>query len=189
MTTFDIAPSAGIDLSGTYSLDPTHSRLGYQARHAMVTTVRGHFADFSGTVTLDEANPAASSAEITIQAMSVSTSQADRDNHLRTSDFFDPEKYPTLTFRSTKVEKTGNEEFAVTGDLTVKDVTKPITINMTFAGAAKDPFGNSRAGFEGYATLNRKDYGMTFNAALETGGVLVSDRVKLDFDISLIKSA
>ncbi len=187
--TFDPAPAAGVDLSGSYTIDPTHSRIGFQARHAMVTTVRGHFEDFEGTFTLDEANPSASTAQLTIQAVSVTTSQQQRDEHLRSSEFFDPATYPTLSFTSTSIEKTGDDEYAVTGDLTIKDVTKPVTLDLTFSGGAKDPFGNNRVGFEGTAAINRKEWGLVWNAALETGGVLVSEKVKLDFDVSLIKNA
>jgi len=188
-TTFDAVPAAGIDLSGSYTFDTAHSRFGFQARHAMVTTVRGHFEDFTGTVTLDEANPTSSSVDITIQVKSITTSQADRDNHLRSSDFFDPETYPTITFRSTTIERVEGEDYKVTGDLTIKGVAKPVTLDLTFTGAAKDNYGNARAGFEGSAVVNRKEWNLVWNVALETGGVLVSDKVKLDFDISLIKNA
>jgi polyisoprenoid-binding protein YceI len=179
------------DLNGTYTIDASHTRLGFTARHAMVTNVRGSFGEFEGTVTIDTANPQNSSAEVTIQMSSVSTGSADRDNHLRSGDFFEAEKYPTMTFRSTGVEDVDVEDgtFVLVGDLTIKDVTKPVRIDLTFDGSAKDPFGNLRAGFEGKAVVNRKDWGLVWNAALETGGVLVSEKIKLDFDVSLVKNA
>jgi polyisoprenoid-binding protein YceI len=183
--TFDPATTVLTDIKGDYALDPTHSRLGFSTRHAMVTTVRGQFKDFSGEAVVDTAEPAASKVGVTIQAASVDTGVADRDGHLRSADFFDAESYPEITFVSTRVERDG-DDWAITGDLTIKDVTKPITIDFEATGSAKDPFGNLRIGFEGKATLSRKDWGLTWNAALETGGMLVSDKIKLEFDISAI---
>ncbi|OYO24125.1 polyisoprenoid-binding protein [Enemella dayhoffiae] len=177
------------DLQGSYALDPSHSSVSFVARHAMITKVRGYFPNFSGTAQLDGQNPAASSVQVEIDVNSVDTRSADRDGHLRSGDFFDVEKYPTWTFRSTDVKVTGGNEFEVTGDLTIKDVTRPVTIPFEFTGAALDPFGNQRAGFEGEVDVNRKDFGLTWNAALETGGVLVSEKVKLVFEISAIKQA
>ena len=134
---------------------------------------------------VDTADPAASKVDVKIQATSVDTGVADRDGHLRSADFFDVENYPEITFVSTGVERDG-DDWAITGDLTIKDVTKPITIDFESTGSAKDPFGNLRIGFEGKAVLSRKDWGLTWNAALETGGMLVSDKIKLEFDISAI---
>jgi polyisoprenoid-binding protein YceI len=185
---FDAGTAAVEDISGEYALDAAHSRLGFSARHAMVTTVRGAFKDFEGTAVIDTANPAASRVSLTIDASSIDTGQADRDGHLRSGDFFDVETFPKLTFVSTKVERDG-DEWAITGDLTIKGVTKPVTIEFEQTGSARDPFGNLRVGFEGSTAINRNDWGLTWNAALETGGVLVSERVKLDFDISAIQSA
>ncbi|MBB1155515.1 MULTISPECIES: YceI family protein [Amycolatopsis] len=176
-------------LTGTYTIDGSHSRIGFVARHAMVTKVRGSFNEFEGSFTLDGENPANSSANVTIQTKSVDTRNADRDGHLRTNDFLSVEQFPTITFTSTGIKQTGEDTFDVTGDLTVKDVTKQVTIPFEFGGAAKDPFGNDRVGFEGSTTINRSDYGVTFNAALETGGVLVSDKITLEFEISAIKNA
>jgi polyisoprenoid-binding protein YceI len=184
--TFDPATTVVTDIKGDYTLDPTHSRLGFSTRHAMVTTVRGQFKDFTGEAVVDTADPAASKVEVNIQAASVDTGVADRDGHLRSGDFFDVETYPEITFVSTGVERDG-DDWAVTGDLTIKDVTKPITIDFESTGSAKDPFGNLRIGFEGKAVLSRKDWGLTWNAALETGGMLVSDKIKLEFDISAIQ--
>jgi len=182
---FDPATTVVTDLKGAYTLDPTHSRLGFSTRHAMVTTVRGQFKEFTGEAVVDTADPAASKVEVTIQAASIDTGVADRDGHLRGADFFDVENYPEVRFVSTDVERDG-DDWAITGDLTIKDVTKQITLDFESTGSAKDPFGNLRIGFEGKATLSRKDWGLTWNAALETGGMLVSDKIKLEFDISAI---
>ena len=175
-------------LSGDYTLDASHTRIGFSARHAMVTKVRGQFGAFEGTARIDEATPSASKVDLTIQVASVDTGSADRDGHLKSGDFFDAETYPTITFTSTDVKRDGSD-WVITGDLTVKDVTKPVAIEFEQTGSAVDPFGNTRVGFEGETTINRKDWGLTWNAALETGGVLVSEKVKLELDISAIKSA
>jgi polyisoprenoid-binding protein YceI len=177
------------DLTGTYTLDPTHTRIGFVARHAMVTKVRGSFNEFEGTATIDGANPANSSARVTINAKSIDTRNADRDGHLRSNDFLAMDEYPHITFVSTGVTPVDETTFEVSGDLTIKDVTKPITIPFTFEGVATDPFGNQRIGFDGSVTISRKDYGITWNAALETGGVLVSDKIVLEFEVSAIKNA
>jgi polyisoprenoid-binding protein YceI len=176
-------------LTGTYTLDTAHSRIGFVARHAMVTKVRGQFNEFEGSAVIDGENPEASSVAITLQVASVDTRNAQRDGHLRTNDFLDAETYPTIRFASTSVSYRGGDEFVVTGDLTIKDVTKSISIPLEYQGSAKDPFGNDRIGFEGSVVINRKDWGVEWNAALETGGVLVSEKVTLEFEISAIKSA
>jgi polyisoprenoid-binding protein YceI len=178
----------GSVLTGDYTIDASHSRLGFSARHAMVTTVRGQFGDFDGAAHVDAENPAASSVALTIRAASIATGTADRDGHLTSGDFFDVENHPELTFTSTSVERDGTE-WTVTGDLTIKGVTKSVTIPFEETGTAVDPFGNTRVGFEGATTINRKDWDLTWNAALETGGVLVSEKIKLEFDISAIKNA
>jgi polyisoprenoid-binding protein YceI len=183
--TFDPATTVLQDIAGEYTLDPTHSRLGFSTRHAMVTTVRGAFKEFSGDAVVNTENPAASKVTVNIKAGSIDTGVADRDGHLHSADFFDVETYPEITFASTEVSRDG-DDWTITGDLTIKDVTKPITIDFELAGSAKDPFGNTRLGFEGRTTLNRKEWGLTWNAALETGGFLVSDKIKLEFDISAI---
>ncbi|NYE36444.1 polyisoprenoid-binding protein YceI [Nocardioides cavernae] len=189
MTTGFDAPTTAIDdISGDYTLDVTHSRLGFVARHAMVTKVRGQFSSFNGTATIDEANPSASKVDLSIDVASIESGTADRDGHLKSGDFFDAETYPSITFTSTDVKRDGND-WTITGDLTIKDVTKPVTIEFEQTGSARDPFGNVRVGFEGETTINRKDWGLTWNAALETGGVLVSDKIKLEFDVSAIQSA
>jgi polyisoprenoid-binding protein YceI len=177
------------DLTGTWTLDPAHTRIGFVARHAMVTKVRGSFNEFEGTAVLDGANPANSHAEVTIKAASIDTRNAQRDEHLRSNDFLAMQEYPEITFTSTGARQVDDTTFELTGDLTIRGVTKSVTIPFSFEGAAKDPFGNLRAGFEGSVAINRKDWGVTWNAALEGGGVLVSDRVTLEFEISAIKNA
>ncbi|MFF0741897.1 YceI family protein [Streptomyces sp. NPDC004111] len=176
-------------LTGDYTIDASHSSFGFTARHAMVTNVRGAFTDAEGTLKLDGSDPSASQAAITVRMTSIDTGSADRDNHLRSGDFFDVETFPEMTFRSTKAEQLGGADYRITGDLTIKDVTRPLSIDLEFNGTATDPFGNERVGFEGSATILRSDWGLTWNAALEAGGVLVSDKIKLNFDISAIKNA
>ena len=189
MTTLDTAPAAltAADLSGRYTIDPTHSRIGFVARHAMVTKVRGAFNEFEGSAVLDFADPSRSSARVTIDVQSIDTRQAQRDAHLRTNDFFDAPSFPTITFTSTAAEQVDDTTFRLHGDLTIKGVTQQVSIDVEHTGAARDPFGNLRVGFEGTTTLQRSDYGVTFNAALETGGVLVSEKIVLEFEISAIK--
>ena len=163
-------------LTGSYTIDPSHSRLGFVVRHAMVTKVRGSFADFEGSVTVSAA------------MASVTTGDEGRDGHLRSADFFDVEANPTMAFVSNAIEPDGTDDYKVTGDLTIGGVTRPVTIDLEFTGAAKDPFGNDRIGFEGRAEINRKDWGLEWNAALETGGILVGEKVKLELDISAVKA-
>jgi polyisoprenoid-binding protein YceI len=169
--------------AGTFNIDPTHSRVGFSARHAMVTKVRGAFNDFTGTAVIADG---AASINIDITVASVDTRNADRDGHLQSADFFDAASFPKITFASTSVKESGSDKIAVEGNLTIKDVTKPISIEFDYSGTATDPFGNARFGFEGSAEINRKDFGLTWNAALETGGILVSENIKLEFEISTI---
>ncbi|MDQ0993235.1 YceI family protein [Streptomyces sp. V3I7] len=176
-------------LNGDYTIDPSHTTLGFTARHAMVTNVKGAFLDFSGSVHLAGGDPAKSSVSVDVKMDSIDTGNADRDGHLKSADFFKTDEFPAMEFRSTKVEALGGDDFRVTGDLTIMGVTKPLTIDLEFNGSAKDPFGNERIGFEGKAQILRSDWGLTWNAALETGGVLVSDKIKLNFDVSAIKNA
>ncbi|KMS75527.1 polyisoprenoid-binding protein [Streptomyces viridochromogenes] len=180
---------ANPELTGDYTIDAAHSTIGFTVRHAMVTNVKGKFLDFSGSLHLDGGNPSASSASIDVKMDSIDTGSADRDAHLKSADFFKIDEFPTMTFRSTSAEAVGGDDYRITGDLTILGTTKPLTIDLEFNGAAKDPFGNERVGFEGKATLLRSDWGLTWNAALETGGVLVSDKIKLNFDISAIRNA
>lgn len=176
-------------LTGDYSIDPAHSTLGFVARHAMVTNVKGKFNDFTGSLHLDGTDPSKSSATIDVTMDSIDTGSADRDGHLKSADFFKTDEFPTMTFRTTSAEALGGDDYRITGDLTILGVTKPLSIDLEFNGAAKDPFGNERVGFEGKAEILRSAWGLTWNAALETGGVLVSDKIKLNFDISAIKNA
>jgi polyisoprenoid-binding protein YceI len=187
--TFDAGTVALSDIAGDYTLDPTHTRIGFSARHAMVTTVRGQFNEFEGTVHVDTVDPSSSAAQLTMKAASFSTGVADRDGHVTSPDFLDVANFPELTFVTTDVVREGGDTWAVTGNLTIKDVTKPVTIEFESTGSARDPFGNMRIGFEGATTINRKDWGLTWNAALETGGVLVSEKIKLEFDVSAIRNA
>jgi polyisoprenoid-binding protein YceI len=175
-------------LTGSYAIDPTHSRIGFVARHAMVTKVRGSFNEFAGTGYFDAENPAASSLALTIQAASIDTRNADRDAHLRSNDFFDMENHPEIRFASTAVEQLAADSYRVTGDLTIKGVTKPVAVDFEYTGTAVDPFGNLRVGFEGSTTVNRKDWGVSWNAALEAGGVLVGEKVVLEFEVSAIRN-
>ena len=175
-------------VTGTYAIDPTHSRIGFVARHAMVTKVRGSFNEFEGSGVFDAENPTRSQLQLTIQAASIDTRNADRDGHLRGNDFFDMERYPEIRFASTGVEQLEAENYRVTGDLTIKGVTKPVVVDFEYTGTAVDPFNNVRIGLEGKTTVNRKDWGVNWNAALEAGGVLVSEKVTLEFEVSAIRT-
>lgn len=175
-------------LTGTYTIDASHSHVGFAARHAMVTRVRGSFTDVSGEVEIDGDDPSASRASLHIDAASIDTRSSDRDGHLRSDDFFAVDAHPTIDFASTSIEQVDDTTFRVIGDLTIRGTTNPITFDLDFTGAATDPFGNERIGFEGSVDVNRKDWGLTWNAALEAGGVLVSEKVTLEFEISAIRS-
>ena len=166
--------------AGTFNIDPSHSRVGFSARHAMVTKVRGSFNEFTGSGTVADG---AASITIEINAASIDTRSADRDGHLQSPDFFDVAAFPKITFASTSVKDSGSDKLVVEGNLTIKDVTKPISIEFEYTGTATDPYGNARFGFEGASEINRKDYGLTWNAVLETGGVIVSENIKLEFEI------
>jgi polyisoprenoid-binding protein YceI len=176
-------------LTGDYVIDPAHSRLGFQARHAMVTKVRGAFNDVEGHIHVDSADASKSSATVTIQVNSIDTRNADRDAHLRSNDFLAMDEYPTITFQSTSAEKVDDDHYRLSGDLTIRGATRPVTVPFEFTGAVKDPWGNLRVGFEGEVVINRKDWGVSFNAPLEAGGVLVGEKVTLEFDLSLVKKA
>jgi polyisoprenoid-binding protein YceI len=175
-------PSTG---TRTFAIDKTHSEATFQVRH-LVTRVRGHFSDFAGTISFDAAKPEASSVNFTINAASVDTAVTDRDNHLRSQDFFHVEQHPHITFASSSITSKGDGEFDVRGTLTIRGVSKEVTLPVTYLGEAKDPWGNSRIGFEAETTINRKDYGLLWNAALETGGFLVGDEVKIALQIQAI---
>ncbi|MBZ5559092.1 MAG: YceI family protein [Acidobacteriia bacterium] len=172
----------------TFTIDKTHSEVQFQVRH-LVTRVRGRFTDFSGTVQFDEARPEAletSSVSFSVAVASIDTATPDRDQHLRSEDFFFVDKYPTLTFTSARVVRKGPEQFDVAGALTIRGVSKEVTLPVTYLGTAKDPWGNTRVGFETEITINRKDFGLTWNAALEAGGFLVGDEVKISVSVQAI---
>ncbi len=186
-TDFDAATSALSDVTGDYTVDVAHTRIGIRARHAMVTTVRGAFTEFSGRAHLDTADPAASSVQLRIATASIDTGTPDRDAHLRSPDFLDVEQYPEMLFASTDVEQVDADLYRVTGDLTIKGVTRSVAVDFALTGSARDPFGNTRVGFEGALAIRRSDWDLTWNTVLDTGGVLVSDRIQVEFDVSAIK--
>jgi polyisoprenoid-binding protein YceI len=169
----------------TYNIDKAHSEVTFQVRH-LLTKVRGRFPDFEGTIQYDDEHPEHSSVSFTIQATSIDTSEKDRDTHLRSADFFEVEKFQTLTFQSGSIVPKGTNQFDLTGDLTIHGVTRPVTFDVEFLGKAKDPWGNERIAFEAGTTINRKDYGLHWNAALETGGFLVGDDVKISLSIQAV---
>ena len=173
--------------TGTYRLDPAHSRIGFVARHAMVTKVRGSFKELTGTGTFDVEDPSRSSLQLTIEAASIDTANPDRDGHLRSNDFLDLEHYPQITFASTAVAQVEPDTYRVNGDLSIKGVTRPVTFDLVYAGSAVDPYDNESVGFESSTTINRKDWGVNWNTAIEAGGVLMSEKVTLEFDISAIE--
>lgn len=175
-------------LTGKYTIDPSHSRIGFVARHAMVTKVRGSFNQFEGSGYFDPDDPSNITLHLIIQASSIDTRNEDRDGHLRSNDFLDMEKYPEIEFVSTDVTLPDPGVYRVTGDLTIKGQTHPITVDFEYTGAAVDPYGNQRIGFEGATTINRKDWGVNWNAALEAGGVLVSEKIGLEFEVAAIQT-
>jgi polyisoprenoid-binding protein YceI len=172
----------------TFAVDPTHSEVSFQIRH-MVSQVRGRFNDFSGTVQLDAKNPAASSVDFHIKAASIDTNVADRDKHLRSADFFDVEKFPEITFKSESIQAAGKDKYNVTGTLTMHGVSKKVTLPVTLGGEVKDPWGNTRAGFEIETTLDRKAYGIVWNKALDNGGVMLGDDVKVAINLETVKKS
>lgn len=171
----------------TYTVDTAHSEAAFQVRH-LITKVRGHFNDFTGQVHFDDHNPAASRVSLTIHAASVNTNQNDRDAHLRSADFFDVAAHPTLTFVSTSVVPLGDNRYDVSGDLTIRGTTRRITLPVTYLGQAKDPWGQAKVGFEAETTINRKDFGLNWNAALEAGGLLVGDDVRITVSLQAVAS-
>jgi polyisoprenoid-binding protein YceI len=177
----------GSTLSGDWEFDPAHTRIGFSARHAMVTTVRGSFNDVQGYFHADLDDMSKSTARVILKAASVDTRNNDRDNHLRSADFFDVEKWPDITFESSQIEEVSDNAYVVSGHLTIRDVTKPVTIPLELMGVQTDAFGALRAGFEGSRRINRRDYGLEWNMPLDKGGVLVSERISLEFEISAIQ--
>jgi polyisoprenoid-binding protein YceI len=177
-----------VPAAGTYALDASHSHVGFAVRHVMVAKTRGRFADFAGTVEIGE-NPLESSVNVTIQAASIDTRDEQRDGHLRSGDFFDVEAYPTVTYQSRSVRQTGKGEYVVDGDLTIKGVTQPVPLELTFEGGATDPWGGVRVGFSAKAELDREAFGLTWNQALETGGVLVGKKVTIEIEAEAVKQS
>ncbi len=167
---------------GTYAVDVSHSRLGFAVRHMAVSKVRGNFKDFTGTLELAE-NPVDSKIAVTIQAGSVDTQDENRDNHLRTNDFFDVENHPTWTFTSTAIRPKSGTEWDVDGDLTIRGVTKQVTLDATLEGVVQDPYGLHRVGFSATTSIDREDFGVSFNGVLEAGGVIVSKKVDIDLEV------
>jgi len=180
MTTAETATS-------TWQIDPAHTVVEFAAKHMMVSTVKGRFGEVAGTLTVDEANPERSSVTATIATASVDTGQQMRDDHLRSPDFFDAATYPEMTFRSTKVEHAGGDDWRVAGDLTIRGVTKPVVLDTEFDGQILDAYGKHRAAFTATAQVNRKDFGLNWNGVIEAGGVVVGDKIKIELNIAAVR--
>ncbi|HVL32585.1 MAG TPA: YceI family protein [Actinomycetota bacterium] len=180
---------AGIDLpaAGTWTIDPIHTTVGFSARHLMLAKVRGGFKAFQGTIHVED-DAEASWVETTLDAASIDTGNQMRDDHLRSADFLDVATFPTLSFRSSRLERTGDRTFTLTGDLTIRDVTRPVTLDVEYLGAARDPYGNDRVALTATAEIDRDEFGITYNQVLETGGVVVGKKISLDFDIQAVRS-
>jgi polyisoprenoid-binding protein YceI len=177
--------TTAIATTTTYGIDKAHSEVTFQVRH-LLTKVRGRFSEFNGTIDYDEEYPERSSVDVAVQAASIDTNERDRDAHLRSADFFDVEKFSTLRFRSIRTERKGTGHFDLIGDLTIRGVTRPVSFDVTLLGKARDPWGNDRVAFEAETIINRKDFGLTWNAALETGGFLVGDDVKISLSVQAV---
>lgn len=172
-----------------FQIDQSHSEIQFSARHMMVSKVRGVFETWNGTIALDPANPASTTVDITIDAASINTKDAQRDGHLRSPDFLNVEKFPSVTFKSTKVDVTGDNTAKLSGDLTIAGTTKPVVLDVEYQGNAKSPWGTTNYGFSAHTKINREDWGLTWNAALETGGWLVGKEISIDIDLELIQVA
>ena len=172
----------------TWTIDPAHTEVGFSVKHLMISTVRGRFADARGTIKLDGDDLTRASIDAEIATASIDTRQEQRDAHLRSADFFEVEKYPTITFRSTNVERVKNDRYRITGDLTIRDVTREVVLEGTDEGRGRDPWGGDRLGFSATTTIDRRDFGLTWNQALETGGVLVSNEIKIAIDLEAVKA-
>ena len=171
----------------TWNLDLSHSEVNFAVKHMMISTVRGKFNKFSGTIDFNEADPTHSSIDVSIDVASIDTRDEKRDGHLKSGDFFDVEKFPAITFKSTKVEKVSDSTAKVTGDLTIRGVSRPVVLDVTYAGQAKSPWGTTSAGFSASTKISRKDWGLTWNVALETGGVLVGEDISIAIEAELVK--
>lgn len=170
-----------------WQIDFAHSEIGFSVRHMMISKVRGQFEKFSGHVNFDENDPTQTAVDIAIEIGSINTRDGQRDNHLRSADFFDAANYPVMTFKSKQVEQLSDDEGRLVGDLTIRGVTKEVALDVEYAGQSKSPWGTTSAGFTATATLNRKDWGLNWNQALETGGVLVGEKVQISIELELIK--
>ncbi len=170
-----------------WKIDSAHSEINFTVRHMMISNVRGRFEEFTGNVDFDPENPLSSSVDVQINVASINTREQQRDAHLRSADFFDVEKYPYMLFKSTKMEIFNKENGRIHGDLTIKDITKPVVLDVTFSGTAKSPWGATSAGFSATTKINRKDWDLTWNVALETGGWLVGEEIKIDIELEIIK--
>lgn len=173
----------------TWQIDSAHSHIYFTARHMMISKVRGQFESFSGEVNYDEENPTRTTVDIQIDAASLNTKEAQRDGHLKSPDFLDVANYPVVRFQSTKVEQTSADSGKLYGNLTIRDVTKPVVLDVEYAGQAQSPWGNISAGFSGSTAINRKEWGLNWNQALETGGVLVGDKIQIEIELELVKVA
>ncbi|MGE7183742.1 YceI family protein [Peribacillus sp. NPDC006672] len=172
-----------------WTVDPTHSSIEFSVKHMMIAKVKGRFNKFEAIISANPSDLTTADINFTVDVASIDTRNADRDNHLRSADFFDVEKNPTLSFKSTKIAKTDDDEYDVTGNVTLNGITQEETFAITFEGQGKDPWGNEKAGFSGKGKIKRSDYGLTYNAALETGGVLIGDQINLTIEIELAKEA
>lgn len=170
-----------------WQIDAAHSEIQFAVRHMMISTVRGRFTQFTGTIAADEQNPTAAEVHVTINAASIDTGNTDRDNHLRSPDFLNVEQFPQITFKSTSVEQSGQSEGKLHGELTIRDATKPVVLDAEYAGIAKSPWGTISAGFSATTKINRKEWGLNWNVALETGGWLVSEEIKVSIEVELVK--
>jgi polyisoprenoid-binding protein YceI len=175
--------------NSSWNIDTTHSGINFSIRHMVVSKVRGRFTKYSGVLKLDENDLTQSVVEASIDAASIDTGTAQRDDHLRSADFFDVEKYPELRFRSTRLQRVAEDRYQVTGELTIRDTTREVTLDVEYGGRAKDPWGNDRVGFIARTSLDRKDFGLKWNQALEAGGVLVGDRVEIELEVQAVKAA
>ena len=183
------APASAKTNTATWTVDASHAEVGFSVRHLMISTVRGRFGGVSGTVILDDRNPSASKADVTIDVSTIDTRQEQRDGHLRSPDFFDADNHPTMRFVSTRVEGDITSEFKLIGNLTIRGVTREIALDVTAEGRGRDPWGNDRAGFSAKGKINRGEFGLNWNQVLEAGGVTVSDEVKLSIDAELVRQA
>lgn len=190
MSTITTRSHNGVEIPspGTFTIDPSHTIVGFVARHLMVTKVRGRFTQIEGTVTIAE-NPLESSAQAVLQTAGVTTNDEGRDTHIKSADFFDVENYPTITFTSTGLKDAGKGRFVLVGDLTIKGVTKPVELDVDFEGVAGDPWGGERIGFTASTEVEREDWGLNWNVALESGGVLVSKKIKLELEVQAVRQA